>query len=63
MPTDTALMAELLKAMGELSHELSDNGTALTIAKRLELVKNAEKLAIAAREPAENLYSQATQVR
>ena len=63
MPTDTALISELLKAVGELSHELSDNGIALTDKKRIELVKIAEKLAIAAREPAENLYFQATQVR
>ena len=64
MPTDTALLSELLKAMSELSHELSDNGpNSLTNAKRIDLATNAEKLAIAAREPAENLYFQATQVR
>ena len=63
MPTDTALISELLKAVGEVSHELSENGIALTNAKRIDLVKYAEKLAIAAREPAENLYFQATQVR
>ena len=63
MPTDTALISELLKAVGEVSHELSDNGIALTNAKRIDLVNHAEKLAIAAREPAENLYFQATQVR
>ncbi|KAL8792761.1 MAG: hypothetical protein Q9195_004648 [Heterodermia aff. obscurata] len=61
MPTNTALMAELLRAMSRLAHELLDNGTSLTDAKRIDMVKNAEKLAIAAREPTENLYFQATQ--
>ena len=63
MPTDKALMFELVQSIGDLVHNLPYNGATLTDAKRAELARNAERLAIAAREPAENLYFQATQVR
>ena len=63
MPTDNAAVFELVQAIGDLVHSLPYNGASLTSAKRVELVRNAEMLAIAAREPAENLYFQSTQVR
>lgn len=62
MPTDNAAVFELVQAIGHLVHNLPYNGSSLTDAKRAELVRNAERLAIAAREPAENLYFQTTQV-
>ena len=63
MATDDALVFELVQTIGELVHNLPYNGAPLTNSKRAELVRNAERLAIAAREPAENLYFQSTQVR
>lgn len=63
MPTDNALILKLSQAISNLAHDISANESPMTDTKRAELVRNAERLAIAAREPAENLYFQATQVR
>ena len=62
MPTDSAIVLALAQAIGKLEHDLAETGSPLSNAAREELVRNAEKLAIAAREPEENLYFQATQV-
>lgn len=65
MPTDHVLVLELVQAISKTIHELGTGGgtaSSLSNTSREELVKNAEKLAIAAREPEENLYFQATQV-
>ena len=62
MATDNTLVFEIVQTIGELVHNLPYNGASLTSSKRAELVRNAERLAIAAREPAENLYFQSTQV-
>ena len=63
MSTDGALIAELVQAISEYGHDPIPSIQALPPTKRAELVRNAERLAIAAREPAENLYFQGTQVR
>ena len=63
MPTDNASVIELVQAIGNVSHELREEGASLCDSSREELIRNAERLAIAAREPEENLYFQATQVR
>lgn len=65
MPTDHVLVFELVQAIGKIFHQSGTGGgtaSSLSNTSREELVKNAEKLAIAAREPEENLYFQATQV-
>lgn len=65
MPTDHALILELVQAISNVNHELGTGGSSvfsLSNTSREELIRNAEKLAIAAREPEENLYFQATQV-
>ena len=62
MPTDYASVLKFVQAIGNVTHELSKEGASLSDNARGELIRNAEKLAIAAREPEENLYFQATQV-
>lgn len=62
MPTDDAVVFQLVHAIGELVHKLPYHGSSMNSAERAKLVRDAERLAIAAREPAENLYFQATQV-
>lgn len=65
MPTDHALIPELVQAISNVIHDLGTGGGSvfsLSNTSREELVRNAERLAIAAREPEENLYFQATQV-
>ena len=62
MPTENARVIELVQAIGNLSHELREDGSSLSNTSRQELIRNAERLAIAAREPEDNLYFQTTQV-
>ena len=62
MPTDYASVLKLVQAIGNVTHDLNEEGASLSDNVREELIRNAEKLAIAAREPEENLYFQATQV-
>ena len=62
MPTNNGEVFKLVQAIGDLVPNLPYNGCSLTSAKRAELVKHAERLAFAAREPVENLYIQSTQV-
>ena len=62
MPTDNARVIELVQAIGDVIHEVQKEGFSLSNTTREELVRNAEQLAIAAREPEENFYFQATQV-
>lgn len=62
MPTDNANVLTLVQAIGKFAQYLSEDGSTLSTDSRHELIRNAEKLAIAAREPDENLYFQATQV-
>lgn len=62
MPTDNASVLELARAIGEIVNKLTNAGSVLSNSDRQDLVINAERLAIAAREPEENLYFQATHV-
>ena len=62
MPTDYASVLELVQAIGNVAHDLTKEGASLSNNVREDLIRNAERLAIAAREPEENLYFQATQV-
>ena len=62
MPTDNSKVIALIEAIGNVRCDISDDSSNLSHAKRQDLIRNAEKLAIAAREPEENLYFQATQV-
>ena len=64
MPTDNARVIELAQAIGDVIQEAQKEGSSLSMSNssREKLVGYAEKLAIAAREPEENLYFQATQV-
>ena len=62
MPTDDATLYELLQVIAKVAGDLKTAKSSLSDSSRIELVRNAEKLAIAAREPEENLYFQATQV-
>ena len=62
MPTDNARVFELAQAIGDVIQEAQKEGSSLSNTSREKLVRYAEKLAIAAREPEENLYFQATQV-
>ena len=62
MPTDDAVVFQLVHDIGKLVHKLPYHGSSMNSAERAKLVRDAERLAIAAREPAENLYFQATQV-
>ena len=63
MPTDDASILELVHAISKVIPDLGDGCSPVSNITREELVKNAERLAIAAREPEDNLYFQATQVR
>lgn len=63
MPTDNASVLEHVQAISNITLELTKKGASLSNTRRKELIRNAEGLAIAAREPEENLYFQATQVR
>ena len=62
MPTDVARVLEIAQEISKIVQDLTKEGSSLSDASRVELVRNAEILAIAAREPEENLYFQATQV-
>ena len=62
MPTSNSEVYDLVQAIGLLVNKLPYNGSSLTNKHRAELVENAEKLAIAAREPSENLYYLGTMV-
>ena len=62
MPTDNAAVYEIVRAISESMPNLTSAENPLSNTKRKEIVWNAERLAIAAREPEENLYFQATQV-
>lgn len=62
MPTDNANLLALVKAISKYKQDLMEVGLTLDSASCKELIKNAEELAIAAREPEGNLYFQATQV-
>ena len=62
MPTDIARVLEIAQEISKVAQHLTKEGSLLSNASREELVRNAEILAIAAREPEENLYFQATQV-
>ncbi len=62
MPTDSASVLELARAIGKVVNKLTNAGSVLSNSDRQALVINAERLAIAAREPEENLYFQATHV-
>ncbi|MCJ1286657.1 hypothetical protein MMC26_006003 [Xylographa opegraphella] len=61
MPLDYASILRYGREIGSIINELTDEATSLSNCRREELIRNAERLAIAAREPEENLYYQATQ--
>ena len=62
MPTDDANILGLVHAISKIMPDLKNGVSSLANITRKELVTNAERLAIAAREPEDNLYFQATQV-
>lgn len=62
MPTDNSEIYFLLEALRAAAKPLTETHT-LSEKQRQELVLAAERLAIAAREPEENVYFIATQVR
>ena len=62
MPTDNTSVLSIAQEISKVVQEMTSEGFSLSKTSREELVRNAEKLAIAAREPEENLYFQATQV-
>lgn len=61
MPTDTAAIAHLSHEISELSKGFADSSHS-DIKLQQQIVLAAEKLAIATREPDENVYYTATQV-
>ncbi len=63
MPVHNASIFELVQAISSVLPNLTSDGSPLSNNAREDLILNAERLAIAAREPHENLYYQATQVR
>jgi hypothetical protein len=63
MPTDDAHLITLMQEIAGALEDVKSRKVPLSDAQRHELVKTAEKLAIAARDAEENLYFQATQVR
>lgn len=62
MATDPTAVKELARLIGDLSRALEDGETPKKDA-RDTLVDAAERLAIAARDPEDNMYSIAGQVR
>ena len=62
MPIDMADVVELAGRIWEAVQFSKSDVPSLGDSARKELAKNAERLAIAVREPEENLYFQATQV-
>lgn len=63
MPTDNSSIPDIVRAINSIIQDSTDNDLpSLSHASRERLAWNAERLAIAAREPEENLYYQATQV-
>ena len=63
MPTNSADVVQIAHSIGQIAHQMTSDVSLLGTSARTELIQHAEKLAIAAREPEENLYFQATQVR
>lgn len=63
MPTDDANVLALAQAIGKIGQDIENQDCPLSNSARQDLIRYAERLAIAAREPEENLYFQATQVR
>lgn len=61
MPTDTQAIHDLSKEIAELTDEFENTSKEDMIIKR-QILLAAEKLAIATREPDENVYHVATQV-
>lgn len=62
MPMDTPNIASLAQKIGAAASDLVKTGSFLDNAQRHMLIRAAEQLSIAAREPEENLYFTATQV-
>ena len=62
MPTDTSEIYFLLEALRAAANPFTETHT-ISEKQRQGLVLSAERLAIAAREPEENVYHIATQVR
>ena len=63
MPTDTVNIPRLAASIERPLQKITKDPASLSISERTDLIKNTEKLAVALREPEENLYFQATQVR
>lgn len=61
MPTDAASIARLSKEISDLARTFEDSSNG-DINVQQQIVLAAERLAIAAREPDENVYHTATQV-
>ena len=62
MPTDSLSMFELFQAISDIGKDL-EKVSSSSNTQREKLTKSAEMLAIPAKEPEENLYFQAAQVR
>lgn len=62
MPTDSANILPLLDTINAAARQFTETGGFADHATRQRLIRAAESLAIAAREPEENLYFTATQV-
>jgi hypothetical protein len=62
MPTDSASIIPLAEAINTASKQFIEAGRFPGSAQRQQLVQAAVQLAIAAREPEENLYATGTQV-
>ena len=62
MLADVTALVALIQSINGVLDDLNNPKISISDTRRQTLIKDAEKLAIAAREPEENLYFQATQV-
>ncbi len=63
MLTDNATLVALIQSINVVLDDLKSQKSPISNTRRQTLIKDAERLTIAAREPEENLYFQATQVK
>ena len=63
MLADNTALVALIQSINGVLDDLNNQKIPISNTRRQTLIRDAEKLAIAAREPEENLYFQATQVK
>lgn len=63
MPTDIDAIAPLIEQIKTAAAQFTQSDGFSNDGMRLRLIRAAEQIAIAAREPEENLYTTATQVQ